>query len=91
VSSTISVNDGQTVLLGGLISQQSNSDHGGIPGLFRLQGIGNLFGQKSTGGNRNELIILIQPSIIRHGVDAQDVVQNLRSKMRVLDKLSRDP
>jgi general secretion pathway protein D len=91
VSSTISVNDGQTVLLGGLISQQSDSAHGGIPGLFRLKGIGNLFGQKETNGNRNELIILIQPSIIRHGVDAQDVVQNLRSKMQVLDKLSRDP
>ena len=91
VSSTISVNDGQTVLLGGLISQQSNFDHGGIPGVFKMKGIGEWFGQKSNTGNRNELIILIQPTIIRQGIDAQRVAETLRSKMRALNGLARDP
>ena len=81
VESEISVADGQTVLLGGLISETSNQERAGIPGLSRVPGVGALFGRKSRTGARNELIILIRPSVIRDGQDAQHVAEDLRSRM----------
>jgi general secretion pathway protein D len=75
VSSSISVADGQTVLLGGLISDQTDRGRSGLPGLSRL------FGQKSQGKNRIELIIMIRPTVIRDGQDAQHVAEELRGRM----------
>ena len=81
VESTVSVNDGQTVLLGGLISEQADKERAGIPGLHRLPVVGNLFGRKSQLNNRTELIILIRPSVIRGAEDAQHVAEELRSRL----------
>jgi general secretion pathway protein D len=81
VKSQIAVNDGQTVLLGGLISEQGIRDRGGIPGLHRMRGIGGLFGRRSYLNNRTELIILIRPSVIRGSEDAQQVAEELRSRL----------
>ena len=81
VESEIAVVDGQTVLLGGLISETSNQERAGVPGLSRVPGVGALFGRKSRNGARNELIILIRPSVIRGAEDAQHVAEDLRSRM----------
>jgi general secretion pathway protein D len=81
VSSSIAVEDGQTVLLGGLISEQSERGKSGIPGLHRMKGIGGLFGKTNTSSNRSELLILIRPSVIRNGQDAQQVAEELRSRL----------
>jgi general secretion pathway protein D len=81
VSSAISVVDGQTVLLGGLISEQLDGSKSGIPGLHRMKGIGGLFGRTGRANNRTEVIILIRPSVIRESQDAQHVAEELRAKM----------
>ena len=84
VSSSIAVADGQTVLLGGLISEQSEQGKSGIPGLHRMKGVGALFGKTRGASNRSELIILIRPSVIRNGQDAQQVAEELRSRLWAL-------
>lgn len=81
VKSQIAVVDGQTVLLGGLITEQSQRDRAGIPGLSRIRGAGALFGRRSTLNNRIELIILIRPSVIRGSEDAQHVAEELRQRL----------
>ena len=81
ISSNVSVVDGQTVLLGGLIRDQSQSGKDGIPGLRRLRGVGNLFGSTNRSNERTELLILIRPSVIRDGKDAQTVAEELQSRM----------
>ena len=81
VKSQIAVNDGQTVLLGGLISEAGNRDRAGVPGLSRVPGVGGLFGRRSYNNNRIELIIMIRPSVIRGSEDAQHVAEELRSKL----------
>ena len=81
IKSSISVVDGQTVLLGGLISESGNRERAGIPGLSRIRGVGALFGRRSVANNRTELIILIRPSVIRGSEDAQHVAEDLRSRL----------
>ena len=82
VKSSISIANGQTVLLAGLIQDQKNENKSGIPLLDELQGIGNAFATQDNTKSRTELIIFIRPQIIRDSFDAHTVSEELRSKLR---------
>ena len=82
VKSQISVANGQTVLLAGLIQDQKNENKSGIPLLDQLEGIGNAFSNQDNTKSRTELIIFIRPQIIRDSMDAHTVAEELRSKLR---------
>jgi general secretion pathway protein D len=82
VKSSISIANGQTVLLAGLIQDQKNDSKSGIPLLDELQGIGNAFSTQDNTKMRTELIIFIRPQIIRDSMDAHNVAEELRSKLR---------
>jgi general secretion pathway protein D len=82
VKSSISIANGQTVLLAGLIQDQKNDSKSGIPLLDNIQGIGNIFGTQDNTKSRTELIIFIRPQIIRNSMDAHTVAEELRSKLR---------
>jgi general secretion pathway protein D len=84
VKSAISVASGQTVLLAGLISERQERGSSGIPLLDQLpQPLGDIFSTNRTNGlTRTELIIFIRPQIIRDGVDAHFVAEEMRAKLR---------
>jgi general secretion pathway protein D len=82
VKSQISVANGQTVLLAGLISEQQTGGRNTIPVIDQIPGIGDAFGHQSNTTARTELIIFIQPQIIRDGTDAHVIAEELRSKLR---------
>jgi general secretion pathway protein D len=83
VKSSISVASGQTVLLAGLISGRQDRTSSGIPLLDQLpQPLGDIFSTSRTNGlTRTELIIFIRPQIIRDGVDAHFVAEEMRTKL----------
>jgi general secretion pathway protein D len=82
VKSTIGVQNGQTVLLAGLIQEEKDTDRGGIPLLDEIRGLGDAFSHQSKTGQRTELIIFIRPQIIRDSTDASFVAEELRTKLR---------
>jgi general secretion pathway protein D len=82
VKSTIAVASGQTVLLAGLISDRQESSRSGLPLVDQLGDLGKLIGSNSKTSQRTELIIFIRPQIIRDGVDAMRVAEELRTKLR---------
>jgi general secretion pathway protein D len=82
VKSSIAVATGQTVLLAGLISERQERTRSGVPILESLDWIGDAFSHNSTATQRTELIIFIRPQIIRDGVDARRVAEELRAKLR---------
>ena len=83
VQSSVAVASGQTVLLGGLISSNQNNVRESIPILGDIKGpIGDLFATNSKKNDRTELIVFIRPQIIRDGLDAQLVAEELRSKLQ---------
>ena len=81
VKSSISVASGQTVLLAGLISDETDRSRSGIPIIDKIPGIGDLFSQQSSTKIRTELIIFIRPTVIRDPVDAHMVAEEMRSKL----------
>lgn len=82
IKSSIAVASGQTVLLGGLISERQDRSRTGIPGLMAIPGVGDIFARNGTSNSRTELIIFIRPQIIRDSVDAYRVASELRAKLR---------
>jgi general secretion pathway protein D len=86
VQSSIAVVSGQTVLLGGLISNRSERGKSGLPILGDIPTFGSLFGTNTGNTDRTELILFIRPQIIRDGVDAQLVAEELRSKLSIIGR-----
>lgn len=84
VHSTISVASGQTVLLGGMISEQENKTMDGLPGLRHIAYLGDLFGRTVGNKSRSEIIIFIKPQIIRSELDAQGVAEEFRSRLQMM-------
>jgi general secretion pathway protein D len=82
VKSSIAVASGQTVLLAGLISESTQKNRSGIPLVDQLGELGKLIGSNSKQQQRTELIIFIRPQIIRDGVDAMRVAEELRTKLK---------
>lgn len=63
-TSTISVKDGDTILLGGYIRSAKNDTESGVPFLKDIPFLGNLFKNNSQQNKRSELLVLIRPTIL---------------------------
>jgi len=63
-TTTVEVRDGQTVIIGGIISKQRSVSIQGVPILRKLPWIGHLFEDKKTRETRSELLVFLTPHII---------------------------
>jgi general secretion pathway protein D len=82
IKSAVSVASGQTVLLGGLITETQSRTRNGIPVLEEIPILGDAFATNDRSTTRTELIIFIEPQIIRDSIDAAKVAEELRAKLR---------
>ncbi len=69
IVTSVTVPDGNTIVLGGLISEASRKDTEGVPFLSRIPGVGNLFKDNKDNNSRSELIIFIQPQVVTDNVE----------------------
>lgn len=83
IGTTVMVPDGGTVLLGGLISQDDQKSENGIPLFANLPLVGRVFGNTSDSIMRQELLIFIQPTIIRNEHDRDYADQDMQDRTRV--------
>ncbi len=67
------VQDGQTIVIGGLIREDTTKSSSGIPFLSKIPFIGWLFGGMSDDKSRTELIILLTPRVIKNQREARNV------------------
>ena len=87
VSSTVAVQSGETVVLGGLIQDDIEEAQTGIPVLHRLPIVGPLFGVTDNRNRRTELLVVITPRVIRNPDQARAVTEELRQRLRGLAPL----
>jgi type IV pilus assembly protein PilQ len=59
------VNEGDTIVIGGIIKTSANRSKDGFPMLHDVPGLGWLFGRKIDSANKNELLIFITPRIVQ--------------------------
>jgi general secretion pathway protein D len=84
IHSTVAVTSGQTVLLGGLISEQQDNNKAGIPGLNQIKYLGDIFGNTTKNRTRSEIIVFIRPQVMRNGIDAQAVAEEFRERLETM-------
>ncbi len=82
IESTVIVHDGQSIVLGGLIRENTSNSKGGIPGLMHLPVVGNLFGSTTKDVSRTELIVTLTPRVVRNPHEAYEISKELREKIK---------
>ena len=88
IESSISIRSGETVVLGGLITERSTRGTTGIPVLSKIPVLGALFGSTSDDTSRTELIVLITPSVITTTEEAAAVTRELRERLKGVPRRS---
>jgi general secretion pathway protein D len=81
VSSTVAVQSGETVALGGLITDNRDRSRSGVPVLSSIPVIGVLFSTRSRVNARTELLVLLTPSVIDSPERARAVTEELRRRL----------
>lgn len=86
VSTTVSVQDGQVIALGGLFRDAKSFGKNGLPILSRIPILGGLlFGNTSDTQRKTELIILIKPHVLRTPDDLTAITEEMRAKIQTLE------
>ena len=80
-TTTMVVQDGQTLVIGGLIKETVSKSRTGIPFLMDIPLLGYLFGITQNSTSRTELVILITPHVIHSHEDAALLTERYKSKM----------
>ena len=83
VRTTVVVNDGEVLALGGMIQDQASKTSSQIPLLGDLPGIGPIFSNRINTVKKTELVILITPRVVRDGAESRLVTEEYRRKMNV--------
>lgn len=88
VDTKLTLRNGATVMLGGLISEDTTRGNSGVPGLKDIPFVGHLFSNQNQTGGRRELIVLITPYLVNDNTDAEAVTEAFR---RVLGPWATPP
>jgi general secretion pathway protein D len=89
ISSTVAVQSGETIVLGGLIRETTGSDQSGIPVLYKLPLIGPVFGATTISTRRTELIVLLTPRVAHDSGEARAITEDFRRRMQGLERRVR--
>ena len=87
ITTSVFVNDGEILVLGGLIDDQLRESDRRVPGLGRIPGLGWLFRSRKTDRKKTNLMVFIRPVILR---DAEDARFQTNAKYRFIQDLQRE-
>lgn len=80
----LAVKDGQTIVIGGLISQSKNDNYSGVPLLSKIPILKNLVGVESKGWKNTELMLFITPHVVAHNEDAEFVSHRFMNRLNFI-------
>ncbi len=85
------VQDGRTIVIGGLIRENMEVTREGIPFLSQIPYLGRLFGYTKEVGKKTELLFLITPHVVKTLEEAELVTQEFKEKVKGLQDLLKPP
>jgi general secretion pathway protein D len=78
---TVSVHNGDTIILGGFIRQEKTGSISGVPLLKDIPLLGNLFRSTSKGNKRSELIVFLRPTVLNSAQEAANLATTERKSL----------
>ncbi len=91
IESSVLVNDGQIVVLGGLLQDEYSGNVEQIPGLGDLPLIGNLFKSQTRGRKKTNLMVFLRPVVVRDARQTEALAQDRYDMMRTLQIQAQPP
>jgi general secretion pathway protein D len=89
-TATLSVHDGETILLGGYIEDSRTSGKSGVPVLKDIPLLGALFRSKNNNKDRKELLLLMHVSVLKSPLDASNQVANEKAKLPGISEADKE-
>ena len=86
IQTQVTVQDGDTIAIGGMIQESTTTTVSGIPVLDRIPGVGGFFGLRTYGKSRTELIMFLTPHVIFDSNQLQDASDELKDQIKALRK-----
>jgi general secretion pathway protein D len=86
IQTQVTVQDGDTIAIGGMIQETTTSALSGIPVLDRIPVLGALFGSRSYSKERTELIIFLTPHVIFDSNQLLDATDELKDQIKLMRK-----
>lgn len=83
VATTVVARDGNLIAIGGLIRESSDKDVTGMPGIYKVPGIGELFKRTIKQQVRTELIILIRPYVLLAPGEGENASMNMLKRTSI--------
>ena len=83
ISTSLTLRDGQSLLMGGLISDGQSSGRSGVPGLARLPVVGRLFSADSYQKDRTELVVMVIPYVVADHRQGRELTDQIRSQLEL--------
>ena len=87
VESTIAVQDGEAIAIGGLIRDRDERTSSGMPLLKDIPVLGFLFGTTANQNNRTELLILLTPRVVGGQEEGQRLTNEIRRRLHGVTEL----
>ncbi|HEB01998.1 MAG TPA: hypothetical protein ENI12_02070 [Nitrospirae bacterium] len=81
---TAVIEDGKTLVLGGIIYERGGSSRSGVPFLSRIPIIGALFGSHTYFNDKAELIIMVTPHVISNSEDAMELTRQYQNRVKII-------
>jgi general secretion pathway protein D len=81
IKTQVVVNDGESLVLGGLIQDSRNKVANQVPVLGDIPIVGNAFKDKDDTINKTELLIMITPHVVRTLTEAREIAEEYKRKM----------
>ncbi len=83
-NTTAIVQDGHTLVLGGIIQENENNTREGIPFLSDIPILGYLFGTTSNHTTKSELVVMVTPHVISSTEDADQLTREVTRRVKEL-------
>ena len=85
IATTVLANDGEIIVLGGLLQDDEQIDISKVPILGDIPVIGRAFQSKGKSRKKTNLMVFLRPKIIRNASDARPLTQDLLNRARIED------
>jgi general secretion pathway protein D len=83
-STQVTVQDGDTIAIGGFIGESTSNDTAGVPVLSRIPILGGAFGSKSISKSRSELVVFLTPRVIYDASQITDATDEIKGNLKRL-------
>ena len=90
ISTSLTLRDGGSLVMGGLISNTASTGQAGVPGLGRIPGLGRLFRSDSFLEDRTELMIMVIPYVVADFEEGRKLTERIKEELELHQQYMRE-